>query len=347
MAEIEIAGRKVGDGRPVFIIAEAGVNHNGEIALARRMVEAAAEAGAEAVKFQTFRAEGLVSREARLAPYQRAVGEKSQLALLKELELDERAHRELMSLARESGIIFLSTAFDRASADLLARLGVPAYKVGSGELTDLPLLSHIGGQGKPVLLSTGMANLEEVREAVAALRAPGCQQIALLHCTSSYPAPLEQCNLRALATLRREFDLPVGYSDHTLGWEAAVAAVALGACIVEKHFTLDRNLPGPDHFFSLEPNDLGEFVRTLRQVEASLGDGVKRLQPSEEEVARVARKSIVAACAIPGGAKIRGEMLAIKRPAGGMRPGELGAVIGRTAKRDIAADELIRPELLS
>lgn len=343
MDSIRIGDRWVGPGHPCFIIAEAGVNHNGDLDLARRLVDAAAAAGADAVKFQTFRAERVVSRGAPKAEYQKATTspDESQLEMLRRLELSPEAHRELAGYARERGILFLSTPHDQESIDLLADLGVPAFKVGSGDLTNLPYLRHLARKGRPILLSTGMATLGEVEEALAVIFAEGNREVVLLHAVSSYPAPPEDCNLRAMGTLAAAFRVPVGFSDHTLGLEVALAAVALGACVIEKHLTLDRSLPGPDHKASLEPEEFRAMVEGIRRVERALGDGVKRPAPSEENTRVVARKSLVAATEIPPGTRIRPEMVAVKRPGTGLPPRCLDAILGRETRRGIPADQPI------
>ena len=299
---VRIAGRRVGRGSAVFVIAEAGVNHNGELHRALLLVDAAANAGADAVKFQTFRAEEVVSASAPKAQYQiGATGaEESQLQMIKRLELSENDHRAILVHCKMRGIQFLSTPFDFASADLLETLGVPAYKVGSGDITNWLFLEHIATKKKPVIISTGMSNLSEVEQAVSVLRAAGCSEIVILHCTSSYPAPAESVNLRAMQAMYEAFHTPVGFSDHTRGMEAALAAVALGACVIEKHFTLDRSLPGPDHKASLEPQELAAMVRSIRIVESTLGDGQKLASSVEQDVKDVARRSIVARRTIAG-----------------------------------------------
>jgi N,N'-diacetyllegionaminate synthase len=346
MDTINIDSRRIGRGEPVFIIAEAGVNHNGDLQTAEEMVDAAAEAGADAVKFQTFRADEVVSAAAPKARYQiENTGEGgSQLEMIKRLELSPDAHRKLIERSHARGIMFLSTPFDFQSADLLERLSVPAYKVPSGEITNWPFLEHIASKRKPVILSTGMSDLNEVEQAVKVLRAAGCSELMILHATSSYPATAASANLRAMQTLSDSFHAPVGLSDHTMGIEVALAATALGACILEKHFTLARSLPGPDHKASLEPAELRSLVRGIRAVESALGDGRKQPTPSEEDVRRVARRSIVARRTIPSGALIARDLLAYKRPGTGIPPSRLGDVIGRRTTRTIPADALIRFE---
>jgi N-acetylneuraminate synthase len=333
----------------VFIIAEAGVNHNGSLDVARRLAEAAKETGADAVKFQTFRTEALVARGAQKAAYQRRETnpEESQFDMLKRLELDTASHAELMAHCRQMGIAFLSSPFDEDSADLLENLGVERFKLGSGELTNLPLLAHVAAKGKPVILSTGMATLGEVEAALETLHKHGVTDVTLLHCVTEYPTPVEQVNLRAMLTLRAAFGVPVGYSDHTEGTEIAIAAVALGARVIEKHFTLDRHLPGPDHKASLEPDEFARMVNAIRRVGLALGDGIKRPAPCEVANIPIARKSVVAARAIPRGSCLSREDLCIKRPGYGVAPSDLGKVIGRRTATDLQPDDVITWEVLS
>ncbi len=337
-----IRERVVGEG-PAFVIAEAGVNHNGDLDLARRLVDAAAEAGADAVKFQTFRTDALVSAAAPKARYQvETTGEaESQRAMLAQLELSAAAHAGLRDHATARGLVFFSTPFDEASADLLDRLGVELFKVPSGEVTNLPLLRHVAAKGRPLLLSTGMSTLDEVDVAVAAIRAAGDPPIAILHCVSAYPAPVEDTNLRAMDTLRARFGCPVGLSDHSLGIEIALAAVARGAAVLEKHLTLDRTLPGPDHRASLEPGDFAALVRGVRVIEAALGDGDKRPMPSEVDTRAVARRSLVAARALPAGHRLTRGDLAIKRPGTGIPPADLDRVLGRRLARPLGVDDVV------
>jgi N-acetylneuraminate synthase/N,N'-diacetyllegionaminate synthase len=336
-----IGARTVGAGNPCYVIAEAGVNHNGSLELALEMVRAAAGAGADAIKFQTFRAESLVSAQAPMARYQKAnTGtEESQLEMLRKLELSADAFRKLQDACVAAGIEFLSTPFESASARLLDGMGVPAFKVGSGEITNLPFLEELAALGKPILLSTGMATLDEVIAAVQAVRRAGAPPLALLHCTSAYPADPAGCNLRAMANLAMVLEVPVGYSDHTTGWDICLAAVALGAAVIEKHFTLDRALPGPDHAASLEPDQLKAMVREIRRVEAALGDGVKVPRAEELDTRDVARKSLVFARAVGKGTVLQAADVTIKRPGTGIPPSQWAAVIGRTLKVDAAADQ--------
>ena len=327
----------------VFIIAEAGVNHNGSLDLALRLIDAAKASGADAVKFQTFRADLLATRSAHKAPYQeRTTAEaESQFEMLQRLELDAAAHRRLIDHCRQIGIQFLSSPFDAQSADLLATMDVPLYKVPSGEITNLPFLQHLARKGRPLILSTGMSTLGEVEEAVHVLRAAGAAQLTLLHCVTEYPAPYAEVNLRAMQTLKSAFGLPVGYSDHTPGIDIAIAAVALGAEVIEKHFTLDRSLPGPDHAASLEPDELRQMVAAIRHVEAALGTGIKAPAPCELPNISVARKSVVAARALPTGHQLAAGDLDIKRPGSGLAPKLLPSLIGRTLCTDVAKDEII------
>lgn len=349
MDAITIGNRKVGSGEPVFIIAEAGVNHNGDLDLARRLIDAAAEAGADAVKFQTFVADRLVTRAAPKAEYQRQTTDaaESQYAMLKRLELSPEAHRDLVNWSRARGLVFLSTPFDPQSADLLESFGMPVFKVGSGELTDLPFLAHIARKGRPMIISTGMSWLSEVEQAVRIVREAGQDQVALLHCVSNYPALTQDVNLRAIDTLRQAFGVPVGFSDHTAGIAVAMAAVARGACIIEKHFTLDRTLPGPDHQASLEPNEFAAMVRGVREVEEALGDGVKRPMAAELNTRAVARKSVVALVDIKCGCPLTREMLGVRRPGTGIAPADLDRLIGRTLCQDVKADTVLTMEMLA
>jgi len=341
---LEIAGRLIGPGQPCFIIAEAGVNHNGDLRLARQLIDVAVEANADAVKFQTFRAEAVVTRDAPKAAYQLHTTDQreSQLEMLRRLELSAEAHQELLGYCRTRGILFLSTPFDAASADLLDELGVAAFKIPSGEITNVPFLVHVARKGKPMIVSTGMSTLAEVRTAVQTIEDAGNRAVVLLHCVSHYPASPSEANLRAMATLSKTFHGPVGYSDHTLGIEIALAAVALGACVIEKHITLDRTFPGPDHHASLEPDELAALVRGIRLVESALGHGRKEPAPSEADTAAAARRSLVAARDIPRGSRITEDLIAVKRPGTGLSPTMLSHVLGRRALQDIPADTVLQ-----
>ena len=347
--ELQIGGRMVGMNQPCFIIAEAGVNHNGDLNLAHQLIDVASQAGADAIKFQTFKAEHLATADAPKAAYQLETtnASESQFEMLRRLELDADAHRDLIAHCRDKHILFLSTPFDEASVDLLETLGVPAYKTPSGEITNLPYLSHVARKNKPMIVSTGMAFLGEVETAVRTIDGTGNYAFALLHCVSNYPANPADINLRAMQTMARAFNVLVGYSDHTLGVEVSLAAVALGACIVEKHFTLDRNLPGPDHQASAEPAELAALVRGIHIVEASLGDGRKQPSVSEANTASVARKSLIAACDIPAGIKLTEMMVAIKRPGTGLPPAMREYLIGRLTRASIPAGTLLNLDMFS
>lgn len=326
------------------VVAEIGVNHNGSEEVALRMVDVAAEAGADVVKFQAFRSEKEISRFAAKTAYQQETtsGEGNQLEMCKALELSPGALRAAYRHCRERNVAFLCAAFDFESADLLlGDLGVRAIKIASSEVGNLPFLKHIGSARVGVVLSTGASTLSEVSRAVDELLAAGCPELVLLHCVSSYPAPHDQANLRAMQTLRSAFGLPVGFSDHTEGFEVAVAAAALGAVMVEKHFTLDRNLPGPDHRASIEPPELAALVRGVRIANACLGSPVKQPAPCELDNRPLIKKSLVAARDLRRGTRLTRDMIEIKRPMGGVEPADLDKVIGLTLHRDIAEDQLI------
>jgi len=329
----------------VFIIAEAGVNHNGSLATARKMVDAAAKAGADAVKFQTFMADALVSVFAPKAGYQvRATGKgEGQLDMIRRLELDQNAHERLIEHCHRRKIMFLSSPFDLGSIDRLSRLGMKLFKIPSGEITNLPYLRKIGSLRKKVILSTGMSTLREIKEAVAILSASGTNKndITVLHCNTEYPTPYEDVNLRAMGTIRKELGVKVGYSDHTLGTEISVAAVALGACVIEKHFTLDRDMPGPDHRASLEPHELKALVHAVRHVSAGMGDGIKRPSSSEAKNISMARKHIVALDNIHKGDVLSERNITVKRCGSGLSAMQWDKVLGKTAKKHFKKDELI------
>ncbi len=341
--KIRIGARAVGDHEPCFVVAEAGVNHNGSLERALNMIRAAKRCGADAIKFQSFHADDLATSAARLARYQRRTGVRvaSQLEMLQRLALAEEEQAKLFDLCHREGIEFLSTPFDDRSAVFLHELGVPAFKVASGDLTNLPFLRLIARFRKPMIVSTGMARWEEVVEALRTIRTSGNPRIVVLQCTTAYPEPAEEANLRVIAEYRRRLRTLAGFSDHTTGLTAGIAAVAVGACIVEKHFTLNRKLRGPDHLASLEPRELEEFILQIREAERSLGDGRKRLMPSERENVVVARKSVVARIDIPAGKRITAADLTCKRPGSGIPPPQMERVIGRLARRDIPANTLI------
>jgi N,N'-diacetyllegionaminate synthase len=328
-----------------LIIAEAGVNHNGDLSMAYRLIEAAAAAGADMVKFQTFSAERLATPGAPKAGYQTlATGEdESQVSMLRRLELTREMHVALIDRCNARGIRFFSTAFDAQSADLLAALGVDRFKIPSGEITNLPYLRHVGRFAKPIILSTGMATLGEIESALEVLAGSGTprERVTVLQCNTAYPTPMGDVNLRAMQTIGKALGVAVGYSDHTLGIEVPIAAAALGATVIEKHLTLDRTLPGPDHQASLEPHELKAMIAAIRNVEAALGDGVKRPSGSEAQNRSMARRSLVAAVGIRKGETFTPENLAVKRPGTGLSPMRWDEVLGRQACRDFAADELI------
>ncbi|NQU80350.1 MAG: N-acetylneuraminate synthase [Bacteroidetes bacterium] len=329
----------------VFIIAEAGVNHNGSLELAKRMIDVAKEAGADAIKFQTFKAEKVISRYARKADYQkRTTGiDKSQLEMVKRLELDVQAHRELISYCKEKDILFLSSPFDLDSIDLLDQLGIEIFKIPSGEVTNLPYLRKIGKLKKKIILSTGMADLGEIEDALDILTESGTKknQITVLHCNTEYPTPSEDVNLKAMLTLRDSFKIKVGYSDHTLGIDVPIAAVALGAKVIEKHFTLDKNMEGPDHQASLDPSELKQMVKSIRNIEKSLGDGIKKPSKSEMKNKPIARKSIIASRTIEKGEIFSEENITIKRPGNGISPMRWEEVVGKVSQKDFQTDQII------
>lgn len=326
----------------VYIIAEAGVNHNGSFDLACRLVDAAKAAGADCIKFQTFRAQNLVSRNAGKADYQKdTTGGGSQADMLSKLELSYDAFSRLKQYCEEVGITFLSTPFDLESVAFLDALGVPFWKIPSGEVTNLPYLEALAKTGRPVVMSTGMCEMDEIEAALRVLRENGTSDIRLLHCNTEYPTPFADVNLRAMETMRRAFGVEVGYSDHTRGIEVPIAAVALGATIIEKHFTLDRNMEGPDHKASLEPDELAAMVSAIRNIEQALGSGEKTASPSEQKNIAVARKSIVAKRAIKAGERLTEDNLTVKRPGSGVSPMRWRDVLGTAAIRDFEEDEMI------
>lgn len=332
-------------GDNVFIIAEAGVNHNGDMGLARELVHAAADAKVDAVKFQTFRAESLVRRDAAKAQYQvdRTGNSEGQYEMLKRLELSWDSHHELKALAEKRGIEFMSTPFDTECADFLANLGVKRFKIPSGEITNYPYLRHIARLGIPVIFSTGMSDINDIESCLNTFLENGLRrdQVSVLHCNTEYPTPPEDVNLRAMLSMKERFQLTVGYSDHTTGTEVSVAAVAMGGRIIEKHFTMDKNLPGPDHLASLEPAELAFMVQSIRNISLALGSSIKGLSRSEAKNRHAARKSIVAARAIKKGELFTEENMTTKRPGSGISPMLWTEIVGKTAGRDFAADEMI------
>lgn len=340
---IQIGSRTIGRGHPAFIIAEIGANFS-DVEEARHQIEAAANAGCDAVKLQTFRADTLVRRDAMFTFEDGS--RVSQHDFFRARELSREVHLELKAHCEANGVAFFSTPSHREDMDLLESVGVQLYKIGSDDLTNLPFIETVAKTGKPVILSTGMCSLGEVEEAVSRFEATGNRDLVLLHCLVGYPAPRHEANLRVVETLRQAFQVPVGFSDHTPGTLAATLAVALGACVVEKHFTLDRSAGGPDNDTSLEPDEMAALVRDLRQVAATLGDGIKRIQPGEVKWREAARKSLVTARPIRMGERITPEMVAVKRPSDGLHPRHFWDVLGKAPCRDMAADECLRWDLL-
>lgn len=325
-----------------FIIAEAGVNHNGDIDIGKELIDVATRAGVDAIKFQTFNTESLVTEDTPKAEYQEVLKEyRSQFDMLKALELSLEEHIILKEYCDQRGILFLSTPFDFRSVDLLEGLDIPLYKVSSGDLVNLPLLRYIASKNKPIILSTGMSNLGEIEQAIKCINEIGNTHIALLQCSSSYPTSYENVNLQAMITMKEAFKLPIGYSDHTLGLEISLAAVAMGARIIEKHFTLDRDMKGPDHSISLGPAELSQLVKTIRNVERAYGDGIKRCNEEEKKNKEVSRKSIVAKCDIGKDQVITQDILDFKRPETGISVLYTDAVIGKKALRNIKKGEFL------
>ena len=343
MEVVKIGQKSIGNGHPIFIIAEAGSNHNSKLEFAKKMIDVAVESGADAIKFQIFTAENLYSKYTPEFSYLKG---QNVYELIKNIETPREWIKELAKYCEEKDIYFLASAFDFEAVDLLNKY-VPAFKIASFEITDLELLKYAAEKGKPMIISTGMANLGEVEDAITAIKSVGNEDIILLHCNSLYPTPVEVVNLRAMETMRTAFKVPVGFSDHTLGIHIPIAAVAMGACVIEKHFTLDRTLPGPDHSFAIEPNDLKEMVRCIREAEKAKGEGIKEKSKLESEEMYVkARRSIHARVDIPKGTKIKRDMLILKRPGYGIPPKFLELVIGREAKKDIKEDEWISWEMV-
>lgn len=334
-----------------IIIAEAGVNHNGDLKLAKQLIDVAAEAGADYVKFQTFKAEKLVSKEAKKADYQilnfQEEGD-SQMEMLKKLELTKENHYSLVEYAKGKGIKFLSTGFDEESVDFLHQLGIDFFKIPSGEITNYPYLKHIAQKGRPVVLSTGMSSMVEIQEAVNVLFKFGVSrdELTVLHCTTEYPAPLDEVNLKAMITIGEELRVKIGYSDHTQGIEVPLAAIALGATIIEKHFTIDNSLPGPDHKASLEPDELKNMVRSIRNIESALGISEKVVTDSEAKNRDIARKSIFISKRLPKGHKLQLEDLVMKRPGNGISPMRVESILGKEILLDVEVDTLLQLDFL-
>jgi N-acetylneuraminate synthase len=348
MNELRIGQKRIGEGYPCYIIAEAGVNHNGDIRLAKRLITAAVKSGADAVKFQTYSTDAIVTKAAGKAAYQKKTSgaAETQYDMLKRLELSREAFRILSDYAKKKEIEFLSSPFDGQSADLLESIGINAYKIPSGEITNIPLLEQIGSYKKPVILSTGMADINEIREGLRAVRRGGARDIVLLHCVTGYPVPLKFANLKMIQTLMKVFKVPVGFSDHTQGIIASILARALGACVIEKHFTLDRSLPGPDHRASLEPSELSELVEQIRIAEAALGNGEKIIARDEAKIKQVARKSLVAKVSISKGTKISPDMIDLKRPGNGIPVKYLSRIIGKKTKVAVKEDAVFQWDML-
>lgn len=343
MKKVKIGDRLIGEGEPTFIIAEAGVNHNGDIKLAKKLIDAASDAGADAVKFQTWVTEEIITREVPKPKYQLRTTkrEESQYDMLKKLELSWDDHLVLKDYANECGILFSSTPGEEKSTDLLESLGVKFFKIGSDDLTNHPLLEYVARKGRPMIVSTGMGNLGEIEEAMNTISSTDNGDVILLHCTFEYPPAFKDLNLRTINTMQRAFQIPVGYSDHTTDFVASLAAVSLGASVIEKHITLDKTLPGPDHAASLEPDEFNKLVKSIRNCEEALGSYIKKPSTPELENMKIARKSIVANVEIPEGSVIEKHMVGIKRPGIGLPPRNLSMVVGRRARTRIKKDELV------
>lgn len=346
MKTVTIAGREIGDGRPAFIIAEAGINHNGDIGLAKKLIAAAKECGADAVKFQSFQADKICDAELTETKHVQGItgGSNSSCEMYRNLELSDDNHRALFQYAAELGIICFTSVFDEERIDFLHQLGTPAFKISSGDITYLPLIRKAASTGRPVMISSGMSTLDEVAAAVRCCRETGNGNIVLFHCSSLYPPPDVDINLNAMLTMRESFPLPVGYSDHTRGTAVSIAAVTMGASAVEKHFTLDTDMPGPDHSLSLDPEGLKNMVADIRLVEKAKGSFIKRPSPDERKALFDGRRSIVAAADIPAGSIITREQLRIIKPAKGLSPAFLDVIVGCRAPKNIAKHQPITRE---
>lgn len=343
--QIQIGDRTVGSGQPTYVIAEAGSNHNRDLDTAFRLIDAAAEAGADAVKFQTYTAEGLYSRKTPTMSYLSDDGlvdeGQSVWELIKSVEIPWEWHDELADRCRQAGVDFLSTPFEEAAVDVLEEVGTPAYKIASYEVTHLPLIERCAKTGKPLLISTGMASLGDIERALDTATAAGAEQVLLMHCAINYPPRFEDLNLRAIETLASAFRVPIGWSDHTMGHTADVVAVTLGACAIEKHYTLSRDQEGPDHPFALEPDELTAMVTAIRETEASLGSSVKRVTDAEQEMFRLGRRSLVAARDLPAGHVMTADDIAVKRPGYGIPVHELEVVVGLQTTQAVDADDIL------
>ncbi|MBN1280623.1 MAG: pseudaminic acid synthase [Candidatus Thermoplasmatota archaeon] len=340
--EVTIGQKIIGSGHPTYIIAEIGANHNRDLATAKQLIDNAVEAGVDCIKFQTYRAETMYSKHTPKF----SKDEVNPFDLIKANELPREWHRELFDYVTQKDLHFLSSPFDYNAVDELDTIGVPAFKVASFELTDLELLKYIAQKHKPILLSVGLATLGEIEDALEVIRSQGNDDIIILHCASLYPSPPEIVNLKAIETLSKAFQIPIGFSDHTLGIHISTAAVAQGATVIEKHFTLDRTMKGPDHSFAIEPDELNQLVKNIRDVEQAMGTGVKERSKAEQEMYEKGRRSIIAAVDIKKGTIITKDMLVVKRPGYGLKPKYLHMVIGRSAKRDIKADEWITKDMI-
>ena len=350
MREVKIGNKIIGDNQPVFIVAEAGVNHNGNFKLAKKLIDVAAKANVDAIKFQTFDPDTLVTQSAATADYQAKdenKTDKNQYDMLKRLMLPRAWHRELKQYAENKNLVFLSTPFSLDDAVFLKKLGIKAIKVSSTDTENIPYLAEIAKWNLPIILSTGMSALPEIKESVRTIQKAGNNKLIVLHCTTNYPTPYKESNIRVITTLQKGLkNIPIGFSEHTIGIEVAVASVALGTRLIEKHFTLDRRMPGPDHFASLEPDELGQLVLSVRHVESALGTGKKVPFASEKKISEIARKSLVAAHDIVPGKKLTHDDIAIKRPGTGIKPKFLNKIIGRRTKDKIRKDQLLNWDLL-
>jgi N,N'-diacetyllegionaminate synthase len=344
--EINIAGHKVGEGNPTFIIAEIGMNHNGNMELAKEMIQEAAKCGCDAAKFQIFTADKLVTKNARTYGNEKGHLPDFQQEMYRKHELTKEQYVQLKEYCDEMGLVFFGSVWDEDNADLLEDVGGACYKVGSVDITHLPMLKHIANKGKPIILSTGMATLQEIEEAVEVIKEAGNEQMVLLHCISGYPTKIEDSNLRFIETLRKSFPYPIGFSDHTPGSFSSVGAVTLGAKVIEKHFTTDKGLPGVDHHLSMDIKEMTKMVEQIRLMEKARGSGEHVLTDAEQETIKMARRSVVARRKISAGSVITKDMLVIKRPGTGMKPKEILRVIGMVADRDIKEDTVLQEEML-
>jgi len=344
MQTIRVSDRKIGENESTFIIAEAGSNHNRKLSQAKQLIDIASQAKVDAIKFQVFSANKHYSKKTPKFSYLKS--KKSTYDIIKENELPREWIGELSDYSKEKDLIFLATPSDIEAIDLLESIGVPAYKWASFEIVDLPLLKYVASKKKPIFLSTGLCNLDDIKDALDTIYSTGNKDVVLLHCISLYPTAANQVNLRAMDTIKKEFNVLIGYSDHSLGIMIPIAAVARGATVIEKHFTISRKLEGPDHKFAIEPDELKMMVAGIREVKVSLGSSIKKMIPEEEEMARLARRSIIAKTNIPKGTIILEDMLIIKRPGFGIKPKYLNQVIGKKAKKDIQAEDVITWEYI-